>query len=199
MQVVNFRQMKDGTKEEYHFLEGLEDEFQKQLPDRIMKELADLEEGLTGYRVNRLEHSLISATMAEADGADLDWIVAALVHDIGDGLAPKNHDSIASAIIAPYVREECTWVLKTHGIFQMVYYAHHFDDDPYARDKYKDHPLYQKAIDFCEFWDQSAFDPDFEYKPLEYWRPMVEEVFSRKAWDPAILQSGVEMPLRAAA
>ena len=199
MEIVNFRQMKDGTKEEYHFLEKLEDEFQKELPGRIMRELAELEEGLTGYRVNRLEHSLISATMAEADGADIDWIVAALVHDIGDGLAPKNHDTIASAIVAPYVREECTWVLKTHGIFQMVYYAQHFDDDPYARDKYKDHPLYQKAIDFCEFWDQSAFDPDYEYKPLEYWRPMVEEVFSRKAWDPAVLHSGVEMPLKAAA
>ena len=83
------------------FIEELEREFEKQLPDRIMQELASLEDSLSGYQVTRLEHSLISATMAEADGADLDWIVAALVHDIGDGLAPQNHDRMSAEVIRP--------------------------------------------------------------------------------------------------
>ncbi len=141
-QTVSFRQMKDGTRDEYAMLGELEHQFALKLPDRIIKALRDLDESLGGYLVTRLGHSLISATMAERDGADIDWIVTALVHDIGDNLAPYNHDSLAATIVAPYVREECTWVMKTHGIFQMVYYAHHTGGDPNARDKYKDHPSY---------------------------------------------------------
>lgn len=194
-QTVSFRQMKDGTREEYAFLGELEHQFALKLPDRIMKALRDLDGSLGGYLVTRLEHSLISATMATRDGADIDWIVTALVHDIGDNLAPYNHDGLAATIVAPYVREECTWVMKTHGIFQMIYYAHHTGGDPNARDKYKDHPSYQTAVDFCERWDQSAFDPDYKYLPLEHFEPMVREVFTRKAWDPAVIRAGERVPL----
>lgn len=193
--VVKFRQMKDGTKEEYEMLEELETEFARGLPGRIMDLLAGLEHSLSGYSISRLEHSLISATMAERDKADKDWIAAALIHDIGDTLAPYNHDSVASAIGAPYLREECTWVLKTHGIFQMVYYAHHMGKDRYAREKYKDHKYYDTAVDFCERWDQSAFDPDYEYRPLEHFRPLVEDVFTRPAWDPKFIRPGVKVPM----
>lgn len=193
--VANFRQMKDGTQQEYEALEELETEFAKGLPGRIMTMMAGLENSLSGYRVSRLEHSLISATMAERDRADKDWIAAALIHDIGDLLAPYNHDGVAAAIGAPYLREECTWVLKTHGIFQMVYYAHHMGKDRYARDKYKGHAYYDTAVDFCERWDQSAFDPDYDYLPLEHFRPAVEEVFTRPAWDPNVIRPGVKVPM----
>jgi predicted HD phosphohydrolase len=193
--VVKFRRMADGTEADYKLLEELEHEFQKQLPERIMKELADLEHSYSGYQVTRLEHSLISATMAERDNADKDWIAAALIHDIGDALAPANHSQLAAAIVAPYIREECTWVLKTHGVFQMVYYAHFTGGDRYARAMYADHPYYQTGVDFCERWDQSAFDPDYRYEPLEHFEPLVREIFSRIPWDPRVIRKGERVPL----
>ena len=170
MKTVNFIQMKDGTKEEYEFLDVLEEEFVSKTADRVLKALEGLKHSISGYKVTRYDHSLQSATLAHRDGADIDWVVAALLHDIGDELAPCNHDSIAEAVIKPYVREEVSWVIRHHGIFQMVYYAHHLGKDPEARQKYKDSPHYQAAVDFCERWDQRAFDPDLEQLPLSFFR-----------------------------
>ncbi|MGI9407051.1 MAG: HD domain-containing protein [Hyphomicrobiaceae bacterium] len=197
--IVSFRQMKEGTAADYALLDELEEEYVKELPGRIMTELKGLEHSLSGYQVSRLEHSLISATMAERDGADVDWVVAALIHDMGDGLAPHNHDSLAAVIAASYMREECTWTLRTHGIFQMYYYAHHTGGDREARQKYKDHPYYETGVDFTERWDQSAFDPDYDWHGLEHFRPAVEEVFTRKPWDPAIIRAGERVPLTGSA
>ena len=193
--VVKFRRMADGTEADYKLLEELEHEFKTQLPGRIMKELGDLEHSYSGYQVSRLEHSLISATMAENDKADKDWIVAALIHDIGDALSPMNHSQLAASIVAPYIREECAWALKTHGIFQMVYYAHFTGGDRYARNMYKDHPYYQTGVDFCERWDQTAFDPDYDWRPLGYFEPLIHEVFTRPAWDPEIIRTGEKVPM----
>lgn len=195
LRAVGFRAMKDGTAADYRLLDELEHVFARTLPSRVMRALSDLADSFSGYQVDRLEHSLISATMAERDGADLDWIVTALIHDVGDMLAPSNHSQLAAAIGAPYLRDECTWVMKTHGIFQMIYYAHFTGGDQYARAIHKDHPLYQVGIDFCERWDQSAFDPDYDRQPLEHFAPMVEEVFSRKPWDPAVIRKGEHVPL----
>lgn len=186
MKTVSFTKMSDGTKEDYAFLAEHEAEFAKQLPDRIMKALNGLKDSLAGYKIDRLAHSLQSATRAEKDGADVDWIVSALIHDLGDDLAPYNHDSLAANIIRPYVREECAWVVQHHGIFQYKYYADKVGLDPDARDKFKDSPHYDAAVKFCERWDQTSFDPDYETYDLEHFRPMVEEVFTRKAWDPKV-------------
>lgn len=186
MKTVSFTKMSDGTEADYAFLAEHEAEYAKELPDRIMKALEALRNSLAGYKIDRLEHSLQSATRAEKDGADVDWIVSALIHDLGDDLAPFNHDSLAANIIRPYVREECAWVVQHHGIFQYKYYADKVGLDPDARDKFKDCPHYDAAVRFCEHWDQTSFDPAYETYDLEHFRPMVEEVFTRKAWDPAV-------------
>lgn len=198
MATVSFTQMKDGTRADYEFLERHEAAFAAGLADRVLEQLRRLENSLAGYKVTRLEHSLQSATRAWRDGADVDWIVAALLHDIGDDLAPYNHDSLAAAVIKPYVREEVSWVIQHHGIFQMVYYAHHTGGDPDAREKYRGHPSFQAAADFCERWDQASFDPAYETKPLAFFEPMVREVFARKPWDPSVLRPGEQVPLYAA-
>lgn len=187
MSTVSFRQMKDGTKEDYEFLGKLEQQFIDQLPERILEALKNLDATLSGYQVTRLEHSLQAATRAEADGADEEMVLAALMHDLGDDLAPENHAQYAAAIIRPYVRPEVTWVVKHHGLFQQVYYAHHFGMDPNARDAYRDHPYYDSCVRFCERWDQAAFDPDYPTKPLSYFEPLVRRLFSRDAFDPAVV------------
>lgn len=182
MEQVQFTRMKDGTREEYQFLHEQERTYVDALPDRILDGLRQLGGGMGGYRVTRLEHSLQSATRAEADGADIDWIVAALVHDIGDALAPANHSQLAAAIIRPYVRDEVTWVVNMHGLFQQHYYGHHVGLDPDAREVHRDHPWYDSCVRFCERWDQSAFDPAYPTESLSHFEPMVREVFSRPAF-----------------
>lgn len=195
MEQVAFRQMKDGTREEYVFLERLEDEFNQGLVGRLLRALRHLDNSLSGYRVSRLEHSLQTAARAEADGADEDMVVGALLHDLGDELAPYNHSQLAASIIRPYVRGEVTWVVHHHGLFQKVYYAHHFGEDPNERDRYRDHPWYQSCVDFCERYDQAAFDPDYPTPPLEHFAPMLRRVFARTPFDPAVI--GEEHPLEA--
>ena len=153
------------------------------------------EETLEGYKITRLEHGLQSATRAEREGADIDWIVSALLHDIGDGLAPQNHDRMAAEIIRPFVREECAWVVEHHGLFQTYYFGHFYGWDRNAREKHKGEKHYQACVDFCERWDQSSFDPGYDSKSLEHFAPMVREVFARKAYDPDITQEGVSKGL----
>ena len=188
---VSFTQMKDGTKADYELLHELEKPYLALTADRVLDELRRQGEvSLEGYRITRLDHALQSATRAEEDGVDIDWIVAALLHDVGDGLAPQNHDRFSAEVIRPFVRWEVSWVIEHHGIFQMIYYAHHYGWDENARDRFKDHPCFNTCATFCERWDQSAFDPDYKSKPLEYFEPMVRDVFARKAYDPMIIREG---------
>lgn len=197
-QTVSFTQMKDGTKEDYLLLAELEKPYHGMTADRILDELRRQGEAtLEGYRITRLQHGLQSATRAEADGADIDWIVGALLHDIGDGLAPQNHDRFSAEVIRPFVRWDVSWVVEHHGIFQMLYYAKHYGWDENARDEFKDHPCFESCAEFCERWDQSSFDPDYPMKTLEHFEPMVREVFGRKAYDPKITREGYVSPLTA--
>ncbi|MGI9413932.1 MAG: HD domain-containing protein [Hyphomicrobiales bacterium] len=190
--------MKDGTKGDYELLSELEKPHLAGTADRLLGELAKQEdETLTGYKVTRLEHALQSATRAHREGADIDWVVAALLHDIGDGLAPQNHDKFAAEIIRPFVREECTWVVANHGLFQTYYYGHHHGWDRNERDCLQDHPSYRACVDFCERWDQASFDPDYGSEPLAFFAPMVREVFAREAYDPDVVQEGVARGLPA--
>ena len=188
---VSFTQMKDGTAEDYALLAELEKPFLKLTADRVLSELERQGEmTLEGYKITRLEHGLQSATRAEAEGADIDWVVGALLHDIGDGLAPQNHDRMSAEVIRPFVRWEVAWVVEHHGIFQMLYYGHHYGWDRNARDRFKDHPCFDACAAFCERWDQSSFDPDYQSKPLSHFEPLVREVFARKAYDPGVIREG---------
>jgi predicted HD phosphohydrolase len=141
--------MQDGTREDYELLELHERDYLRTLPDRIMRALKSLETGLGGYPVSRLEHSLQAATRARRDGADTEMIVAALIHDMGDDVAPFNHAGIAAAVLRPYVRPEVTWIVEQHGLFQSYYYIHHFGGDRLGREKHREHRWYQACKDFC--------------------------------------------------
>ena len=195
MDQVKFTAMKDGDREDYAFLTEHEVEFTKGTADRLMTALETLDEGLSGYQITRLGHSLQSATRAWRDGADTDWLVSTLLHDIGDIFAPYNHDEYAASILKPFVREQCTWVVEKHGDFQMIYYGHHVGGNPHKRDAYAGHPYFEDCATFCERWDQSSFDPDYESLPLDHFRPLVREVFARNPYDPAVIQPGVRVPL----
>ena len=179
MKTVNFTRMEDGTREEYEFLDQMEDEFNKGLPERILQSLRKLEHSFSGYRINRLEHSLQGATRAFRAGEADEMIIAVLLHDIGDDLAPYSHSEMAAAILRPFVSEKIYWIIKHHGVFQMYYYAHHCGGDRNAREMFKDNAWYQDAIDFCHNYDQNCFDPDYDSESLEFFDPILQRVLSQ--------------------
>ena len=176
--------MEDGTREDYELLDRSEREYVRGLPDRVLAALMKLDQSLPGYPVSRLGHSLQAATRALNDGADDELIVAALIHDVGDELAPYNHSEIAAGIIRPYVRPEVTWIVEQHGLFQTYYYAHHSGRDRNAREKLRGHPWFQACMDFCANWDQCSFDPGYASEPLSTFESRLRDIFSRPAHDP---------------
>jgi len=191
--VVSFTRMDKGTVEDYALLDKFEQQHIRSLPDRLLQALRDLEHSLAGYKLTRLEHSLQSASRAEEAGADIELIVAALIHDLGDDLAPENHSQLAATIIRPYVRSEVTWVVHMHGLFQMQFYGKQMGLPTDGHLAYQDHPWFDTCQRFCDDWDQQAFDPNYTTKPLSHFEPMLREIFSRNAFDPAII--GEEDPV----
>lgn len=194
--VVGFTAMAEGTAADYRLLDGFERTHAALLADRLLDTLDRLTDSLGGYQITRLEHSLQTATRARLAGADVDWVVAALLHDIGDELAPDNHSEYAAAILRPYVREEVTWVIEQHGVFQSWYYAHHLGRDRDGRDAFAEHRWAGICAQFCAEWDQNSFDPNFPMHSLESFADEVREVFSRAGHAPSVVAAG---PARLAA
>ncbi|MEW4449415.1 HD domain-containing protein [Qipengyuania sp. JC766] len=176
---ARFREMKEGTKEDWDIISGQYFAFAKGLPDRVLKHLKLLEGDFGGFPVCRLEHSLQTATRAHRDGRGERYVVMALLHDIGDTLGTYNHPEVAAAILKPFVTEEEHWICQNHGAFQGYYYFHHLGMDRNLRDRFEEHPHYAACAEFCEKYDQAAFDPDYESESLEFFEPMVRRVMAK--------------------
>ncbi len=181
MITVNFTRMEDSTREEYEFLDDLEKKYCSGLADRLLKALRQLEHSLSGYKVTRLEHVLQGATRAHRAGESDEMILAVLLHDIGDELAPHSHSEMAAAVLRPFVSKKIYWIVKHHGLFQMFYYAHFFGGDRNIRDQFKQHQWYQDAVDFCHKYDQNCFDPNYDSEPVEFFEPLVRKMLANPA------------------
>jgi len=179
MKKVSFVHMADGTAEDYRIIGEAMKEANKPLADDVLALLQENERIDLGYQVTRLEHSLQAATHAFRDNQSEEMVVAALLHDVGDTLAPFNHAQVAAAILRPYVSAQTHWVVLHHGHFQTYYYNHHFGRDRNARDAFQGHPHYQACVDFCAKYDQNAFDPAFDTMPLSAFEPMVHRLFAK--------------------
>lgn len=175
---VSFTAMADGTQADYDLLAQFDTEHPDDPAGRVLDWLRQMDVE-SPYRISRLGHSLQTATRAERDGADDETIVCALLHDIGDIVAPANHSQVAAAILAPYVSEKNHWIVLHHGLFQGYYYFHFYGQDRNARERFRDHPCYQACVDFCARWDQASFDPDYPTEPLEHFEPLVRALFAR--------------------
>ena len=175
---TTFTRMQDATADDYLVVATKGIEWNVGLADRVLTHLELLRGETGGYAVDRLEHSLQSATRAERDGKDQEYVVCALLHDIGDSLASMNHAALAAAIVQPYVSEENHWIVEHHGIFQGYYFFHHWGLDRNMRQRYADSPHYRATVEFCAKYDQNCFDPDYVSEPLEHFVPMVQDVFA---------------------
>ena len=178
METVAFVNMADGTKEDYDLIGRAGAAYEAALPGRLMDALEGLRSSFAGYQVTRYEHSLQSATRALRDGRDEEYVVAALLHDVGDELAPHTHGEMVGAILRPYCRPEVVWIIKHHGVFQLTYYGHFTGQDRDARERFRDSEWFDACVEFCDLYDQNCFDPAYDALPAEHFRPIVERVFA---------------------
>ncbi len=174
---ATFSAMTEGTQEDWMKIAVNAMEFNKGLATRVLDHLRILDGDFGGFPVDRLEHSLQTATRAHRDGRDEEYVVCALLHDIGDTLGSYNHPDIAAAILKPFVSEKNHWMVEQHGIFQGYYFFHHIGIDRNMRDRFGGHEYYQYTAEFCHKYDQAAFDSDYDTMPLEAFEPMVQRVF----------------------
>jgi predicted HD phosphohydrolase len=175
---AQFKSMMEGTQEDWAIIAGHSKAFNKGLADRVLAHLRLLDGDYGGFPIDRLTHSLQSATLAHRDGMNEEYVVCALLHDIGDTLGSYNHPDIAAAILKPFVSEANHWMVANHGIFQGYYFFHHLGLDRDMRESYRNHPHFEHTARFCHRHDQNAFDPAYEAMPLEAFEPMVQRLFA---------------------
>ncbi len=175
---ASFTAMTEAGPEDWKTIEEAHMEFCETIPERVLDHLRLLDGGFGGFPIHRLDHCLQCATLAYRDDRDEEYVVMALLHDIGDTLAPLNHTDIAANILKPFVSEKTHWIAAHHGIFQGYYFFHHLGLDRNMRDQFKDSPYYEDCAEFVAKYDQNAFDPDYDNMTLEDFRPMVERVLS---------------------
>jgi len=180
---VSYVRMDEGTVEDYALQAALAAPFMAATPERLLAFMESLHFTFPGGQIDRYAHSLQTATRAEDAGECEEIIVAGLLHDIGDSLAPQNHADVGADILRPYVSRHTYWMLKHHGIFQGYYFWDKIGKNRDERDRYRDHPAYDMTVRFTGEYDQMAFDPTYETRPIEYFRPMVERIFARRPWD----------------
>ncbi|ARM83070.1 MULTISPECIES: HD domain-containing protein [Marinobacter] len=176
---ATFTHMKDGKAEDWQVIASSFGEFAKGLPDRILSHLKMLEGDFGGFPVDRLTHCLQTATLAHRDGKDDEYVVCALLHDIGDTLGTYNHADVAAVLLEPFVSDANHWMVKHHAIFQGYFFFHYLGMNRDMRDQYRDHPHFERTIEFVHKYDSPAFDPDAETLPLSYFEPMVQRVFAQ--------------------
>lgn len=148
------------------------------LPERILSHLQLLDNDYGGFPVDRLQHSLQTAALAAEDGRDDEYVVCALLHDIGDTLGSANHPDVAAAILYPYVSEANHWMIKHHGIFQGYNFFHHLGMDRDMREQYRDSPYFDYTAEFIAKYDDPAFDADHPKLDLDLFAPLVRRVFA---------------------
>ncbi|MFT4569324.1 MAG: putative HD phosphohydrolase [Hyphomicrobiaceae bacterium] len=176
---TTFTAMRDGTREDFQIIGQHSLELFTGLPGRVLAHLNLLAGDTGGYAVDRLTHSLQTATRARRDGRDDEYVVCSLLHDIGDTLATSNHADLAATILEPFVSEKNHWIVKHHAIFQGYYFFEHLGLDPNMRDQFRDNPWWRDCAEFCEIYDQNSFDPEYDTLPLEAFTPAVQAVFAQ--------------------
>ena len=177
-QRASFKSMKESTKADWDIIVARYQPFAKELPSRILAHLRLLGGDSGGFAVDRLQHSLLTATLAHKAGEDEEYVVCALLHDIGDSLGSWNHPDVSAAVLKPFVSEANHWMVEKHGIFQGYFFFQHVGMDRNMREQFRGHPHFERTARFCEIYDNPAFDPGMECAPLEFFEPMLRKLFS---------------------
>ena len=175
-QRATFHSMDEGTQEDWNLIATEAIHNFVGLPERLMAHLRLLDGDFGGFAVDRLTHSLQTAARAERAGRDDEYVMCALIHDIGDTLGPANHADIGAAILKPFISEQNHWLMEQHGIFQGYYFFHFLGADRNLRDQFEGHEWFDYCAEFCHEYDQAAFDPAYDTPPLEHYEPLIRSI-----------------------
>ncbi len=175
-----FHAMTEGTQAQWLEIARADGRFHRQLPTALIKQLELLRDDCHGFAVDRLEHCLQTATRAHRDGRDEEYVVCALLHDVGDLLAPSAHGEFAALVLRPYIGDDNHWMVRHHTTFQQYYYGHFFGNDRDAREKHRGHPCFERTAQFCHLYDQASFDPGYDSMPLAAFEPMLNRVLAKR-------------------
>jgi predicted HD phosphohydrolase len=173
---AKFHAMTEGTQEDWGNIILATREFSASFPDRLIAHLKLLDGDCGGFAVDRLTHSLQTATRAHRDGRDEEYVACALIHDVGDILGPSHHAEVGAMIMKPFISERNFWMMEHHAIFQGYYYFHYLGGDRDMREKFRDHPDFEYTAQFCHLYDQNSFDPAYDTMPLEAFEPILRRV-----------------------
>jgi predicted HD phosphohydrolase len=176
---AQFTRMQDSTATDWQLIGGEFMQFSRGLPERVLAHLKILEGDYGGFPVDRYTHSLQTATRALRDGRDEEYVVCALLHDIGDTLGAFNHPDIAAAVLKPFVSEANHWMIQHHGIFQGHYFFHHIGLDRDLREQFRGHEHFARTEEFCALYDNPAFDAKAETLPISEFEPMVRRLMAQ--------------------
>ncbi|MDX1948166.1 MAG: hypothetical protein SFU86_22440 [Pirellulaceae bacterium] len=179
---MHFTRMDQGTDADFQVLKRVHERTLEELPDRLFGLLDALGQD-TAYNITRRDHCLQAATRALRDGKDEEYVVVALLHDIGESLGPFNHGEVIAAVLKPFISRDNHFLLAHHGLFQTYFFATHLGLDPTARDRFKDDPAYARTVEFCAKYDEISFDPAYRSEPLSTFEPMVRQLLA-KGWSP---------------
>lgn len=174
---ATFSSMKESTLEDWKIIGSHYEQYKQDLPNRVINHLKLLAGDFGGFPIDRLQHSLQTATHAFKAGESEEYIICALLHDIGDTLGAYNHADIAAAILKPFVSEENHWMVEKHAIFQGYYFFHHIGLDRNMREMFRGHKYFERTAIFCETYDNIAFNKNMESLPLEFFLPMLHRLF----------------------
>jgi len=175
-QRASFRSFEESTEKDWAKIVPQLEITQGLVAERVIGLMRDLKSDHGGFPVDRLEHSLQTATRAELDGRDDEYILCALLHDIGDTLSPYSHPDIAAGILKPFVSEANHFLVKQHGVFQGYYFWDYIGLDKDAREQFRDSSYFDYTEEFCAKYDQTAFDDDYKSNPLEHYEPLIREM-----------------------
>ncbi|HEX6422325.1 MAG TPA: HD domain-containing protein [Acidimicrobiales bacterium] len=173
-----FHAMTEGTRDDWQIIAAGNAELAVGLPDRVLDQLRRLGGDFGGFAVDRLEHSLQTATRAYRADRDDEYVFCALLHDVGDLLGTFNHADVAAAIVKPFVSERDHWMVEKHAIFQGYYFFHHLGLDRDMREQFRGHEWFDHTAEFCHEFDQPAFDPAYHTLPLEHFEPLVRQIMA---------------------
>lgn len=175
---ATFTRMEECTAEDWALILPEAKQQARGLPDRVLAHLKLLDGDYGGFPIDRYTHSLQTATLALKDGRDEEYVVCALLHDIGDTLGSFNHPDIAAAILKPFVDDANLWMVQNHGVFQGYNFFHHIGLDRNMRDMFRGHPHYERTAEFVELYDNPAFDPALETLPISEFEPMLRRLMA---------------------
>ena len=179
---MHFRRMDEGTDADFAVLKRVHEDNLRKLPDLLMGLLSDLKAD-AAFPVDRFQHSLQAATRALRDGRDEEYVVCALLHDVGESLGPLNHGEVAAAVLRPFVSDGNHWMLEHHPVFQVYFYGRHLGIDPNERDRYRDCAFFDRTAEFCARYDEVSFDPSYPSEPMSTFEPMVRRILTKR-WTP---------------